>query len=77
MTITKSLGIVALAALLCACTEKPQTASTRKADAEPWQGPPDAFMAQGWKVGDKASWEQQMRQRAQSQNEYSRAAAQP
>jgi hypothetical protein len=77
MTIQNSLGIVALAALLCACTEKPQTVSTRKADVEPWQGPPDAFMAQGWKVGDKDSWEKQIRQRAQSQNEYSRAPAQP
>jgi hypothetical protein len=69
-------GVVAVAAL-AACTEKPQTASARKSDAKAWAGPAGAFVAPGWKVGDEASWEAQMRHRAQGQNEYARAAAQP
>ena len=77
MTKRTTLGTLVLAALLCACTEKPQTAATHKADGKPWEGAQEAYVAQGWKVGDQASWEQQMRNRAQGQNEYSRAPAQP
>jgi len=32
-----------------------------------------AFAAKGWKAtGDKAAWEQQIRQRGQAQNDYAR-----
>ena len=59
------------------CGERPQTmdASAKKVDAEPWtvSAPASsAFLAPGWKVGDKAAWEQQIRQRGQSQNDYAR-----
>jgi hypothetical protein len=66
----------ALAAALSACGERPQTAATRKADGIPWEGAQKSHVAQGWKPGDQASWEAQMRVRAQGQNDYSRAAAQ-
>jgi len=59
---------------LAACGEKVQTAGSRKADAKAWSGAQDPFVAPGWKAGDQASWEEQMRVRAQGQNEYSRAA---
>ena len=72
------LSIVVLAALmLAACSEKPQTTTARKADDKPWDGAATAYTAQGYKGTDQAAWEQQMRQRAQGQNEYSRAAAKP
>ena len=61
---------------LAACGDKVQTAGGRKADAKPWDAAQDGFVVPGWKSGDQASWEDQMRNRAQSQNEYARAAAQ-
>ena len=76
----KTLGIAAaLAAVLAlgACTEKPQTLSPRKADSKAWDAAQNGFVSSGWKAGDQASWEDQMRARAQSQNEYVRAAAKP
>ena len=58
---------------LAACTEKPQTSGSRKADSEIWVAGAPAFAASGWKAGDQASWQEQMRARAQNQNEYTRA----
>ena len=31
-----------------------------------------AFIAPGWKVGDKTAWEEQIRARNQAQNDYAR-----
>jgi hypothetical protein len=69
---------VCAAIALSACGEKAQTAGgKRKADVPPWQGAPDSSsVAAGWKAGDEASWEQQIRNRAQGQNEYARGAPQ-
>lgn len=69
------VAALAAAVALSACGEKPQTASGRKADGQPWNAAQDGFVAPGWKDGDQASWEEQMRTRAQNQNEYSRVAA--
>jgi hypothetical protein len=62
--------------LLVACGDKPQTASTaaKKTDTPAWQGADDGFVARGWKAGDKASWEAQLRTRSRGQNEYTRIA---
>lgn len=77
MTLKTVTGLACAAVLLVACGEAPQTAGTRKSDAQAWAGAPgDPYVASGWKPGDQASWEEQMRNRAQGQNEYSRAAAQ-
>jgi hypothetical protein len=62
---------------LSACGEKPQTLTERKADSKAWESAQSGFAAPGWKAGDQAAWEEQMRQRAQGQNEYSRAPAKP
>ncbi len=72
-------GLLAAAALLAACTEKPQSAATRQHDTQPWKGPAAGQRADaGFKAGDKAAWEEQLRTRAQrGQNEYTRAPAQP
>ena len=64
------LSVMALLLALAAC-ERTQTApSARKPDAEPWVGAATPFTAPGWKPGDQASWESQIRNRAASQNEY-------
>ena len=81
-----TLAITAMAAavaLLGACGERPQTnAEGVKHDAAPWTGTSSGakregggtvFTAPGWKVGDKASWEQGLKTRTQNgQNEYTR-----
>jgi hypothetical protein len=66
---------LALVAGLAACTEKPQTASSRRADTPASQGTGTAFVAPGWKAGDQTSWDEQLRTRAQrGQDEYSRVS---
>ena len=78
MNAAATLAILAAAVLLSACGEKPQTAGTKKSDAKPWEGAPgSAYMAAGWKAGDQAAWEAQLKTRSQGQNEYSRAPAKP
>lgn len=68
---------IALAAVLAACGEKPQTIVTgRASDVPAWQGAQDPFVVPGWKPGDKASWEAELQRRAQNQNEYVRIGAQ-
>lgn len=58
---------------LAACGEKPQTMGGVKRDVAPFDGAKNPFVAQGWKPGDKTSWEQQLKARTQrTQNEYSR-----
>ena len=58
---------------LTACGEKAQTAAIKKSDTEPWVSSSSGFVAPGWKEGDRVSWEEQLRNRAQSQNEYAKA----
>ena len=65
--------MLALLTGLAACGEKPQTLGTNKADIAAFQGAQNQFVAPGWKVGDKSSWEQGLKARMQnSQNEYSK-----
>jgi hypothetical protein len=42
------------------------------APAMAWNGPQTGFSARGWKVGDQASWDEQIKQRNRGQNEYLR-----
>ena len=73
-------GTIAMAvAALVACGERPQTidaASARTSDEPAWavsNAADPGFAAAGWKTtGDKAAWEQQIRQRGQAQNDYVR-----
>ena len=59
---------------LSACGEKPQGIGGVKQDTPPFNGTGESKFAQpGWKAGDKNSWEQQLRTRAQNgQNDYTR-----
>jgi hypothetical protein len=69
-----SAAVLCMVLALGACGEKPQTlADQRKPDAPAWKGAPGSLsVAEGWKAGDQASWDQQIRNRAQVQNEYVR-----
>ena len=69
-----SLILIAMAAALAACTEKPQTLSGGvRQDTAAFQGTGTAFSAAGWKPGDKTSWEQQLKTRTQNgQNDYAK-----
>jgi|KBSMisStaDraftv2_1062788.scaffolds.fasta_scaffold1335620_2 hypothetical protein len=69
-------GAAALALLaLAACGERPQTmdAAAKKSDTAPWarsDAANPAFAAAGWKGGDQAAWDAQIRARNQAQNDY-------
>ena len=67
--------VLGAAVVLSACTEKPQTASARKSDETPWASKPTPYAVAGYKGGEQAAWEQQIKSRAQGQNEYNRTAA--
>ena len=72
----RALRLAAAAFALSACGEKPQAMKDNaKQDTAAFQGTGMPFTAPGWKPGDQASWQQQMQQRAMSQNEYVRAPA--
>jgi formate dehydrogenase iron-sulfur subunit len=73
--IMKAMFLVLSAALLlAACGDKPQSLGEGRKSVAPWAGTGvAAFTAPGWKVGDKTSWEGEMRARTQyGQNEYTR-----
>jgi hypothetical protein len=67
------IALLSSLALLAACTEQPQTISSNsRADAPAYSGG-SAFATPGWKQGDKASWESQMKARTQQgQNDYNK-----
>ena len=71
----KALAILAAAAALAlaGCAEKEQTASGIKSDTSAFEGTSRQFVAPGWKPGDKASWESQLKARTlQGQNDYAK-----
>ncbi|WP_422843705.1 hypothetical protein [Acidovorax sp. M2(2025)] len=71
-TATTLMAVLAAAAL-AACGEKPQTGAGIRSDAPPYAGTGSNFTQAGWKAGDKASWESELKARQQyGQNEYTR-----
>jgi len=67
------LFAMALVAALGACSERPQALQTSKQDVPAYTGTGKAFANPGWKQGDKASWESQLKARSQyGQNDYTR-----
>ena len=73
MTRFAAVSCVALALGLAACGEKAQTTASggeKKADTPSWQKGESAYVAPGWTPGDRVSWEAQLRNRAQAQNDY-------
>ena len=60
-------------AALTACGEHPQTGAGIRSDAALYAGTGSNFTQAGWKAGDKASWEAQLKARqVYGQNEYTR-----
>ena len=61
-------------ALLCACGDQTQIRGQGSSqDAAAFQGTGKPYALQGWKQGDKTSWEQQLRTRTQNgQNDYAK-----
>lgn len=69
----KTLIVLSSVLLLAACGEKAQTAGGARSDAAAHTGTGKAFQEPGWKAGDKASWESQLKARGQNgMNEYNR-----
>ena len=71
--------VLSVVVVLCACSEKPQTAGVTALDQSAYSGTGMAsFTATGWTAGDKTSWEQGLKARQlYGQNEYSRFVAAP
>ena len=69
-----SIGALLGAILLnAACGETVQTipsATARKADSAAWQIKDNGFIAPGWTPGDQQSWNEQLKKRAQAQNDF-------
>ena len=77
MSAVLKAGGLALLVFLAACSEKSQVLGgpARKTDTAAWAKSDAAkpgFAAAGWKGGDKAAWEAQIRTRNQAQNDYAR-----
>lgn len=72
----KCLALASAILVLAACGDEPQelTGGGVKHDGAPYQGVGGSQYAQGgWKAGDRNSWEQQLKARAQyGQNDYTR-----
>ena len=78
--LTALATLLVTALLLPACGEHSQAdaASLKKADAKASTGAVStdkAYMASGWTAGDDTSWQTQIRNRTQGQNEYARATS--
>jgi hypothetical protein len=73
MRATVLVAAAAATLVLGACAEREQTANGIKADSAPFNGTSRPYVADGWKPGDRASWEQQLKVRTvQGQNEYAK-----
>jgi hypothetical protein len=73
MSAGRGLLIAIVVVAFVGCGEKVQTipvGAAKKADGQVWQTKDDRFLAPGWTPGDEASWNAQMANRAQGQNDY-------
>ena len=70
----RALLLVTSAFALTACGEPQQELrGTVKQDTAAFQGTGKPYVAGGWKTGDKASWEGQLKTRTQAgQNDYNK-----
>ncbi len=68
-----ALAAISFTLVLAGCGERVQTipvGTAKKTDSVTWQITDNGFVAPGWTPGNEASWEAQMKKRAQSQNDY-------
>ena len=70
----RRLGLLAAAAavLVAGCGEKVQTIESgkRRSDTPVWQNKDQRYIAPGWSPGNESSWNSQITQRAQGQNDF-------
>ena len=67
----RALLVAALA--ISGCGETVQTipgSKERKIDSVSWQIKDNGYLAHGWTPGSEASWDAQLKKRAQAQNDY-------
>lgn len=71
---TRSIAIAfALAIPLAACERSQSIDATnqvRKADTRAFQIQDNGYLASGWTPGNEASWDAQLKKRAQAQNDF-------
>ncbi len=68
-----TLIVLAIAAVVSACGDRPQVLETNKRDTPAYTGTGKAFVNPDWKPGDKTSWESGLKARGQyGQNDYTR-----
>lgn len=73
----KALIVISSALLLTACGERAQTIGSGRQDGAAYTGTGKAYVQPGWKPGDKASWESQLKARGQNgMNEYNKTQTQ-
>ncbi len=72
--IVSSAVLLMLATVLAGCGDRARSdpLASRRNLQPPWDAAANPFVVPGWKSGDQASWQAQMTQRAQNQNEYLR-----
>ncbi len=71
-TFAKVAAALLMVGALGACSEKAQPLGAKN-DATAFSGAGNAFVSPGWQVGNKNSWEQQLRARGQyGMNDYNR-----
>jgi hypothetical protein len=67
------LASTCVAVAVSGCGERAQTLGGMKNDVSAFQGSESRYVVSGWKAGDRTSWEQSLKARAQnSQNEYNK-----
>ena len=68
------LLVIAGAFALSACGDRDQTigvSNSKQADGNAWDvSSNDPYVASGWTLGDRGSWEDHLRRRTQMQNDY-------
>ena len=68
-----ALATLSVMLALAGCGERVQTipvGTAKKTDSATWQINDNGFVAAGWTPGNEASWNAQMKKRAQAQNDY-------
>jgi predicted small lipoprotein YifL len=73
-----TVAVLTAALSLAACGDKPQEMGGSRSDAAPYTGVGKSqYQQPGWTVGDRNSWEQQLKSRAQyGMNDYTRVSSQ-
>jgi len=73
MSAVRVAGLAMVATVLVACGERVQTippGGERKADTAAWDNKDKRFLAPGFTPGNETSWNAQLVDRAQGQNDY-------